>query len=119
MTRARRAASARPRRDRSRRSSSVRCSAVSMSVVDGMRHRTLYKPSVQGTSLAGQATSLRSAGASPAAELGSPGFRALYDIELSSGIEERQPHVNIREECRADAGTIPRSEYTRYATAWI
>src|SRR5262249_41300282 len=50
MTRARRAASARPRRDRSRVSSSVRCSVVNISRVDGMRHRTLYKSWVQGTS---------------------------------------------------------------------
>jgi hypothetical protein len=42
ITRARRAASARPRRDRARGSSSVRCSFVTTSRVDGMRHRTIY-----------------------------------------------------------------------------
>src|SRR4030095_1530097 len=50
MTRARRAASARPRPDRTRASSSVRWSAVSISNVDGMRHHMIYNSLVQATS---------------------------------------------------------------------
>src|SRR6476661_1849351 len=51
MTRARRAASARPRPDRTRASRSVRSSAVSTSDVDGIRHHMIYNSLVQATRL--------------------------------------------------------------------
>src|SRR5678815_1818471 len=50
MTRARRAASARPRPDRTRASRSDRWSVVSTSDVDGMRHHMIYNSLVQATS---------------------------------------------------------------------
>src|SRR5579862_4357871 len=50
MTRARRAASARPRPDRMRASRSDRWSVVSTSDVDGMRHHMIYNSLVQATS---------------------------------------------------------------------
>jgi hypothetical protein len=50
MTRARRAASARPRPDRTRASRSARWSVVSTSDVDGMRHHMIYNSLVQATS---------------------------------------------------------------------
>ena len=64
MTRARRAAAARPRPDRTRASRSDRWSVVSTSDVDGMRHHMIYNSLVQATR-AGRCPDQRAGGVGP------------------------------------------------------
>lgn len=81
--RARRAASARTRLDRTWASSSARWSVVNTSPVNGMNHGTLHPSSVQDTQLVGDMDLIRFGGHLP---------RGRYDVH--NGRNERSTHAS-------------------------
>jgi hypothetical protein len=95
MTRARRAASARPRPDRTRASRSDRWSVVSTSKVDGMRHHMIYNSSVQATRAFGYGEIYRRPRLSGDQWLRSRGLRGPRDRLGGGGRPDRPPQNDL------------------------